>query len=72
MESLTRCLTSRYWQTVEKHKITQFYSAPTAICFLRRLCARHVENHDLSSLRILGSVGKLISPVAWSWYNELR
>ncbi|KIJ95754.1 hypothetical protein K443DRAFT_682777 [Laccaria amethystina LaAM-08-1] len=61
---------SRYWQTVEKHKITQFYSAPTAIRLLRRLGAHHVENHDLSSLRVLGSVGEPINPEAWNWYNE--
>lgn len=61
---------SRYWQTVEKHKLTQFYSAPTAIRLLRRLGAHHVENHDLSSLRVLGSVGEPINPEAWNWYNE--
>ncbi|KAJ7594060.1 hypothetical protein C8J56DRAFT_1012431 [Mycena floridula] len=60
---------SRYWQTVEKHKLTQFYSAPTAIRLLRRLGAHHVENHDLSSLRVLGSVGEPINPEAWNWYN---
>lgn len=61
---------SRYWQTVEKHKITQFYSAPTAIRLLRRLGSHHVENYDLSSLRVLGSVGEPINPEAWNWYNE--
>ena len=61
---------SRYWQTVEKHKLTQFYSAPTAIRLLRRLGAEHVDNHDLSSLRVLGSVGEPINPEAWNWYNE--
>ncbi|EDR02821.1 acetate--CoA ligase [Laccaria bicolor S238N-H82] len=61
---------SRYWQTVEKHKLTQFYTAPTAIRLLRRLGAHHVENHDLSSLRVLGSVGEPINPEAWDWYNE--
>jgi len=61
---------SRYWQTVEKHKLTQFYSAPTAIRLLRRLGAQHVEPHDLSSLRVLGSVGEPINPEAWHWYNE--
>ncbi|KII91960.1 hypothetical protein PLICRDRAFT_105896 [Plicaturopsis crispa FD-325 SS-3] len=60
---------SRYWQAVEKHKITQFYSAPTAIRLLRRLGSHHVENHDLSSLRVLGSVGEPINPEAWDWYN---
>jgi acetyl-CoA synthetase len=61
---------SRYWQTVEKHKLTQFYSAPTAIRLLRRHGEQHVENHDLSSLRVLGSVGEPINPEAWNWYNE--
>ncbi|KAJ3515871.1 hypothetical protein NLJ89_g1483 [Agrocybe chaxingu] len=61
---------SRYWQTVEKHKLTQFYSAPTAIRLLRRLGEHHVEPHDLSSLRVLGSVGEPINPEAWNWYNE--
>jgi acetyl-CoA synthetase len=61
---------SRYWQTVEKHKLTQFYSAPTAIRLLRRLGAHHVDGYDLSSLRVLGSVGEPINPEAWNWYNE--
>lgn len=61
---------SRYWQTVEKHKLTQFYSAPTAIRLLRRLGHHHVEPHDLSTLRVLGSVGEPINPEAWNWYNE--
>ncbi|TFK31281.1 hypothetical protein BDQ12DRAFT_753468 [Crucibulum laeve] len=61
---------SRYWETVEKHKLTQFYSAPTAIRLLRRLGHHHVEKHDLSSLRVLGSVGEPINPEAWNWYNE--
>lgn len=61
---------SRYWQTVEKHKLTQFYSAPTAIRLLRRLGSHHVENHDLSTLRVLGSVGEPINPEAWHWYND--
>ncbi|KAF5320426.1 hypothetical protein D9611_010815 [Ephemerocybe angulata] len=61
---------SRYWETVEKHKLTQFYSAPTAIRLLRRLGHHHVEKHDLSTLRVLGSVGEPINPEAWHWYNE--
>jgi len=55
---------------VEKHKLTQFYTAPTAIRLLRRLGAHHVEPHDLSSLRVIGSVGEPINPEAWTWYNE--
>ncbi|KAG6380401.1 hypothetical protein JVT61DRAFT_8520 [Boletus reticuloceps] len=61
---------SRYWETVQKHKLTQFYSAPTAIRLLRRLGAHHVEGHDLSTLRVLGTVGEPINPEAWNWYNE--
>ena len=61
---------SRYWQTVEKHKITQFYTAPTAIRLLRRLGEHHVTGHDLSTLRVLGSVGEPINPEAWHWYND--
>lgn len=61
---------SRYWQTVEKYQITHFYSAPTAIRLLRRLGAHHVHNHDLSSIRVLGSVGEPINPEAWHWYND--
>ncbi|CCL99371.1 uncharacterized protein FIBRA_01389 [Fibroporia radiculosa] len=61
---------SRYWQTVDKHQITQFYSAPTAIRLLRRLGDHHVKDYDLSSLRVLGSVGEPINPEAWHWYND--
>ncbi|KAJ7620359.1 hypothetical protein FB45DRAFT_839568 [Roridomyces roridus] len=61
---------ARYWETVAKHKMTQFYSAPTAVRLLRRLGAHHVAPHDLSSLRVLGSVGEPINPEAWEWYNE--
>ncbi|KAJ7716034.1 acetate--CoA ligase [Mycena olivaceomarginata] len=61
---------ARYWETVAKHKVTQFYSAPTAVRLLRRLGAYHVAPHDLSSLRVLGSVGEPINPEAWNWYNE--
>ncbi|TDL27840.1 acetate--CoA ligase [Rickenella mellea] len=61
---------SRYWQCVQKHKITQFYTAPTAIRLLRKLGHHHVEGHDLSTLRILGTVGEPINPEAWNWYNE--
>ncbi|KAJ7881693.1 hypothetical protein B0H13DRAFT_2253075 [Mycena leptocephala] len=61
---------ARYWETVALHKVTQFYSAPTAVRLLRRLGAHHVASHDLSSLRVLGSVGEPINPEAWDWYNE--
>ncbi|EJD42104.1 acetate--CoA ligase [Auricularia subglabra TFB-10046 SS5] len=61
---------SRYWETVAKHKLTQFYTSPTAIRLLRRLGDHHVDGHDLTSLRIIGSVGEPINPEAWNWYNE--
>lgn len=61
---------SRYWQAVQTHKLTHFYSAPTAIRLLRRLGHQHVEGHNLDSLRVLGSVGEPINPEAWHWYNE--
>jgi acetyl-CoA synthetase len=61
---------ARYWQAVDTHKVTQFYTAPTAIRLLRRLGAEHVTDFDLSSLRVLGSVGEPINPEAWGWYDE--
>ena len=61
---------ARYWEAVQAHRLTQFYSAPTAIRLLRRLGAHHVAPWDLSSLRVLGSVGEPINPEAWNWYNE--
>ncbi|KAG8958522.1 acetyl-CoA synthetase [Tulasnella sp. 419] len=61
---------SRYWDVVQRHKLTQFYSAPTAIRLLRRLGESHVQGYDLSSLRVLGSVGEPINPEAWYWYHE--
>ncbi|KAF9951656.1 acetyl-CoA synthetase [Mortierella alpina] len=60
---------SRYWELIAKHKVTQFYTAPTAIRALRRLGDEWIEGHDLSSLRILGTVGEPINPEAWHWYN---
>ncbi|KAG2180909.1 hypothetical protein INT43_008489 [Umbelopsis isabellina] len=61
---------ARFWELIAKHKITQFYTAPTAIRALRRLGDQWVEGHDLSSLRVIGSVGEPINPEAWDWYNE--
>ncbi|MBB5515893.1 acetyl-CoA synthetase [Rubricella aquisinus] len=62
---------SRFWQVCEKHKVNQFYTAPTAIRMLMGLGADFVESADLSSLRVLGSVGEPINPEAWNWYNEV-
>jgi len=61
---------SRYWEVVDKHRLTQFYTAPTSIRMLRRLGESHVENFDLSSLRVLGTVGEPINPEAWHWYYD--
>ncbi|KAI9466550.1 acetyl-coenzyme A synthetase 2 [Coemansia sp. RSA 989] len=62
---------SRYWQLVQDHKITQFYTAPTAIRALRRHGDEYVKRCDLSSLRVIGSVGEPINPDAWTWYNDV-
>ncbi|KAF9288393.1 acetyl-CoA synthetase [Mortierella alpina] len=61
---------ARYWELIAKHKVTQFYTAPTAIRALRRLGDDWVKGHDLSSLRVLGTVGEPINPEAWHWYND--
>jgi acetyl-CoA synthetase len=62
---------SRYWDLVERHRITQLYTAPTAIRALMRLGDAPVKKHDLSSLRVLGSVGEPINPEAWRWYHDV-
>ncbi|MDR5655509.1 acetate--CoA ligase, partial [Ruixingdingia sedimenti] len=59
----------RFWQVCAKHKVTQFYTAPTAIRSLMGLGAEWIEKHDLSSLRLLGTVGEPINPEAWNWYD---
>jgi acetyl-CoA synthetase len=61
----------RFWEVCAKHDVTQFYTAPTAIRALMGAGKDWVEKHDLSSLRILGSVGEPINPEAWNWYNEV-
>ena len=60
----------RFWEIVEKHKITQFYTAPTAIRALAKQGTELVEQYDLSSLKVLGSVGEPINEEAWHWYND--
>ena len=62
---------SRFWQICEKHKVNQFYTAPTAIRALMAKGDEFVKNSDLSSLRILGTVGEPINPEAWNWYNDV-
>ena len=61
---------SRFWQVCEKHKVNQFYTAPTAIRALMAKGTDFVNGCDLSSLRVLGTVGEPINPEAWNWYNE--
>ncbi|WP_299838870.1 acetate--CoA ligase [uncultured Tenacibaculum sp.] len=61
---------SRFWQIVEKHKVNQFYTAPTAIRALAKEGLSHVESSDLSSLKILGTVGEPINEEAWHWYDD--
>ena len=65
---------ARFWKTIEKHKVSIFYTAPTAIRSLIKAAegnaAVHPRNSDLSSLRILGSVGEPINPAAWEWYYQ--
>ena len=59
----------RFWAVCEKHKVNQFYTAPTAIRALMGKGPEPVEKHDLSSLKLLGTVGEPINPEAWNWYN---
>ncbi|GAL65030.1 acetate--CoA ligase [Algibacter lectus] len=60
----------RFWEIVEKHKVNQFYTAPTAIRALAKQGVELVEKYDLSSLKVLGSVGEPINEEAWHWYND--
>ncbi|WP_452233167.1 acetate--CoA ligase [Lacinutrix sp. MEBiC02595] len=60
----------RFWDIVEKHKVSQFYTAPTAIRALAKQGLELVEKYDLSSLKVLGSVGEPINEEAWHWYND--
>jgi acetyl-CoA synthetase len=62
---------SRFWQIIEKYKVTVFYTAPTAIRAFIKWGDHHVKKHDLSSLRLLGTVGEGINPEAWMWYHRV-
>jgi len=62
---------NRWWQVVERYGITIFYTAPTAIRGLMRFGEAWPNKHDLSSLRLLGTVGEPINPEAWKWYNRV-
>jgi len=60
----------RFWELVEKYKVTIMYTAPTAVRAFIKWGDAHVDKHDLSSLRLLGSVGEGINPEAWMWYHH--
>ena len=60
----------RFWEMIERHKLTILYTAPTAIRAFIKWGDEHVDKHDLSSLRLLGTVGEGINPEAWVWYHE--
>ena len=60
---------NRFWEICEKHKVTQFYTAPTAIRALAKHPTKLIEDYDLSSLKVLGSVGEPINEEAWHWYD---
>jgi acetyl-CoA synthetase len=59
---------NRFWEIVEKYGVNQFYTAPTAIRSLAKQDVKYVEQHDLSSLKVLGTVGEPINEEAWNWY----
>ncbi len=61
----------RFWEIVEKYRVTVFYTAPTAIRTFMRWGDEHPKKHDLSSLRLLGTVGEPINPEAWMWYHRV-
>jgi acetyl-CoA synthetase len=61
----------RFWSIIERHRVTIFYTAPTAIRAFVRWGDQHVQKHDLSSLRLLGTVGEPINPEAWIWYRSV-
>ena len=60
----------RFWEVVDKHQVNQFYTAPTAIRALAKENLSYVEKYNLSSLKVLGTVGEPINEEAWHWYND--
>jgi acetyl-CoA synthetase len=60
----------RFWEVCDKHKVTQFYTAPTALRALMGKGNEFVDKYDLGSIRVLGTVGEPINPEAWKWYDE--
>ncbi len=61
----------RWWEIIERYKVSIFYTAPTAIRACMKWGREHADGHDLSSLRLLGTVGEPINPRAWLWYHEV-
>ena len=61
----------RFWAVCQKHKVNQFYTAPTAIRALMAQGNEYVEKYDLSDIKVLGTVGEPINPEAWNWYNDV-
>ncbi|MGL3000164.1 acetate--CoA ligase [Flavobacterium sp. RSSB_23] len=61
---------SRFWETIEKHSVTHFYTAPTAIRALAKESLEYVQKYPLASLKVIGSVGEPINEEAWHWYND--
>ena len=61
---------SRFWEVIEKHKVTQFYTAPTAIRALAKESINYVQKFPMKSLKVIGSVGEPINEEAWHWYND--
>ena len=61
----------RFWQVIDRHKVNIFYTAPTALRAIMRDGDEPVQRHDLSSLRLLGTVGEPINPEAWNWYHRV-
>src|SRR5690606_19653370 len=61
----------RFWDIVERHRVTQLYTAPTAIRAFMKWGDEHPARHDLSSLQLLGTVGEPINPEAWMWYRRV-
>ncbi|MGC8733489.1 MAG: acetate--CoA ligase [bacterium] len=61
---------SKWWALIEKYKITEFFSSPTALRMFMKYPLNYIKKHDLSSLRVLGSVGEPINPEVWTWYFE--
>lgn len=61
----------RWWEIIEKYRVSIFYTAPTAIRSFMKLGRQHPQRFDLTSLRVLGSVGEPINPEAWMWYREV-